>query len=211
MKRIQILFSVSILLIFSLLAVTPAYALTDQQDICEDNGGTWTGADAFNGSCGYGLGNEVAENNCGEHAIYTENFSAGASTGTHCKSVPFTYGGAGGEAEHSNESVTLSLGQGKNGSATFSPDACPTKCTISANLFRNARNVLPSDALAALSVRIVGGAGGSYLVCFKTTGLSNPSIYKFAGGTWVRIATLGSGNSICAATTGTASFYLGAG
>lgn len=210
-QLIRTSFSFVTVLAIALLTVTPAFALTDQQDICEDNGGTWTGADAFNGSCGYGDGNEVAENHCGEHAIYTENFSGGVSSGTHCKYTGFPPGGAGGEAANSNKSVTLSLGQGKNGKVIFSPSACPKKCTIGAYLFNSAKNALPAGALATLSVRIVGGAGGSYLVCFKTSGLTNPSIYKFVAGVWVRIATIGSGESMCAATTGTASFYLGAG
>lgn len=210
-QLIRISFSFVAVFAITLLTVTPAFALTDQQDICEDNGGTWTGADAFNGSCGYGDGNDVAEENCGENANYTENFSGGVSSGTHCKFLGHPPGGAGSETPGSTKSVTLSLGQGKNGSVTFSPGSCPKKCTIGAYLFQNAKNALPAGALATLSVRIAGGAGGSYLVCFKTAGLSNPSIYKFVGGVWVRIATIDSGNNICAATTGTASFYLGAG
>lgn len=203
-------FSFTAVLAIALFTATPAFAVTDQQDHCEDNGGTWTGATTFTGFCTYGDGNDVAIENCGEHTIYTENFSNGSSTGTHCTNVPFSYGGAGGESKGS-QSVTLTLGQGKNGLVTFAPGVCLNKCTISANLFRSAKNALPSDALATLSVRIVGGSGGSYLVCFKTSGLSNPSIYKFVAATWVRIATIGSGNSICATSTGTASYYLGAG
>ncbi|HSS99468.1 MAG TPA: hypothetical protein VLK33_20675 [Terriglobales bacterium] len=211
MSKLRFVFSACCILVVSLLAVSPAYAVTDQQDICEDNGGTWTGATAFTGNCGYGDGNPVAIRECGEHKIYSENFTNGSFDGAHCTNRPFSYGGAGSETQNSTQSVTLSLGQNKNGSVTFSPGACPKKCTISSNIARMAKNGLPADTLATLSVRIVGGAGGSYLVCFKTIGISQPTIYKFVGGSWVRIATISSGNRLCAASTGTASYYLGSG
>ncbi|HSS99469.1 MAG TPA: hypothetical protein VLK33_20680 [Terriglobales bacterium] len=205
------LFALSLILILSLLIVSPAYALTDQQDICEDNGGTWTGADAFNGYCEYPFGNTTSDQECGEHGKLTTNFSNGALTGSHCSFEPTPGGAAGDETSNGLNAITLQLGQGKNGSVTFSPGACPVKCTISANLHRNAKNALPSEALATLSVRIVGNVGGSYLVCFKTAGLDHPTIYKFVGGAWVRIAMLSTANRICASTTGNASFYLGSG
>lgn len=207
--RLLNIFSLLAVLAIALVAVSPAYAMEDQQDNCEDEGGTWNGADAFNGSCGYGLGNTSAEKECGEHGMLTETFSAGVQTGSNCEYESTSIGTAGDETKGS-KAVTLSLGQGKNGSATFSPAACPKKCTITANLFRSAKNALPTGSLATLSVRIVGGEGGGYLVCFKTGGLTNPSIYKFIGSTWVRIATISSGNRICASTSGTASYYLGA-
>lgn len=200
----------SLMITLTLLSASPAFAVTDQQDICEDGGGVWTGADAFNGSCEYPIGNSNAEDGCGEHAVYTQTFSAGAQTSDHCAYEPTSIGAAGKEGSGSNHSVTLLLGQGKNGSATFSPGACAQKCTISANLPRAAKNLLPSGVAATLSVRMLGGTG-SYLVCFKTAGLENPAIYKFVAGTWVRLVLRSSGNNICAAATGNGSFYLGEG
>lgn len=209
--KIRSFIALLLVLVVSLTAVGPAYAVTDQQDKCEDAGGTWTGADAFNGECEYPVGNSSAEKICGEHGLLTESFDAGVKTGEHCDYEPTPIGAAGSETGSSGQAVTLHLGQGKNGSVAFAPGACPKKCTISANLLRAAKNALPSGVLATLSVRIVGGSGGSYLICFNTAGISNPTIYKFIGGSWVRFASISSGNKVCASTTGSASFYLGAG
>lgn len=208
--KLRTIFTLVLVTLVTFTAVAPAYAATDQQDICEDAYGTWTGADAFNGECEYTFGTPTAEQACGENGKLITAFTNGNQISEHCGYRPTPVGTAGGETGNSNGAVTVSLGQGKNGSAVFSPDACPKKCTVSANLLRAAKNALPADALATLTVRIVGGSGGSYLVCFKTAGLSNPTIYRFAGGSWFSIATITSGNRLCASNTGTASFYLGA-
>lgn len=188
---------------------SPALAATPR-GACEAEGGSWVGVDSNNGTCTYEEGLDIVEQKCGTfYAIFTEEFTAGVSTDSNCKYTR-GFGGSGSTSENKDASkaITLSLGGGKNGKVTFSPGACVRQCTITATLPTNAKNALPSGVHAKLYVRLAGGSG-SYLVCFKNPKGEPAIIYKFVGGTWAALVR-SSASTICASSSGSGAYYLGA-
>jgi hypothetical protein len=197
----------------SIIAINP-------ETTCTGSGGAWSGVDSDNGDCTYPQGNATALGICGAGYEYTETFIAGASSGTSCTYVGTSSSeddspsGNGDEVKGGgDEPVTLFLGSGNNGSATFAPDACPQKCTIGPNLPAGAKDSLPDNAVATMYVRVVneGGetGGGSYTVCFKNPEGQPLVIYKFVGGAWVALTFPSNSNQVCVTSSGDGAFYLG--
>lgn len=185
---------------------------------CNAAGGSWSGADSDNGDCAYAAGSSAAVFACGAGYEYTETYVAGIFSSYQCSvatsdSDDDTSGSDDGEVTgEGTQPVTLVLGGGDNGSATFSPDACPQKCTIGPSLPAAAKDGVPSDALATMYVRVVdqGGAPGTgtYTVCFKNPNNDPVTVYRFVSGVWVAVAA-NSGNPICTTASGDGAFYLG--
>jgi hypothetical protein len=209
----------------AMLAWWQAAAATHQDD-CIGNFGSWSGIDAETGTCTYAANSNWAIANCGADHIFTESFHPDESTTSGCTlyiapassgSGPPDPGGCRSEVRGPLEKkVVLYLCHHKNGSAAFPIGACSMKCTISADLPDQAERRLPGNAAAVIYVRVVepGGAPGSdsYTVCFSVNdlGLTPPSLYRYVGGDWVRIA-FGNENStlLCASAAGDGAFYLG--
>lgn len=110
---------------------------TTSEADCTGAGGGWRGPDSDNGTCTFAAGSSTAVTFCGANYEYSLDYTAGSATSAICTYVAPTEsdedtrdedgGGVNGPAD---TPVTLALGGGNNGSATFSPDACPQKCTI---------------------------------------------------------------------------------
>lgn len=185
---------------------------------CDAAGGSWSGADSDNGDCAYAEGSSAAVFSCGAGYEYTETYVAGIFSSSQCSvaasdSDDETSGSDEGEVTgEGTQPITLTLGGGNNGSATFPPDACPQKCTIGSGLPAAAKDGVPSDALATVYVRVVdvgGGPGtGTYTVCFKNPDNDPVTLYRFVGGAWVAVAAT-TGNPICTTASGDGAFYLG--
>jgi hypothetical protein len=205
----QILFPLLIVLLLTLLWATPAYAI-DQEGICDLGGGAWSGADGDNGTCTYAAGSSVAVSTCGSStATLVETFVAFIEQSSVCTEPSTSGGGLTNSTDGpSEDSLSLDLPGGKNGSVNFGAGTCVQNCAISPNLPLAADHALPEDAIATLYVRIAGGGEGSYVVCFENNSESSSTIYRFIGGEWVALVT-GTGNPLCASGSGDGAFYLG--
>lgn len=197
------------------IIITPS---TPEAD-CLAASGVWSGADSNNGDCTYAAGSSAALFACGAGYEYTETyvaglFASGQCTFTSTDSDDDTPSASdGGEVNGVGTGpITLVLGGGDNGSATFPPSSCPQKCTISPGLPAAAHAGLPSDAFATMYVRVVDEGGvpgtGTYTVCFKNPDNDPVTVYRFVGGVWVAVAA-NSGNPICTTASGDGAFYLG--
>jgi hypothetical protein len=207
------------------VVVTPAFAI-DAEALCDDQGGTWDGADAFNGQCTYLTDAPDFYSWCEPADTYMiETYVAGSITTGICyndtppggspssdsdseeigpqNTNPTNEGGAGG---------TLTLGAGKNGSATFPEGTCGQKCSISSSLPAGASSSLPANAIATLYVRVVDEGGqpgsGSYTVCFANPDGAVLTIYRYVGGAWVALQ-IANTSPVCVNASGDGAFYLG--
>jgi hypothetical protein len=192
--------------------------------LCENDGGTWSGGvDLSNGSCTYPVGSSVANSSCGVGFEYIEHIIGGGVYTIACIYGGSTDGSEGDESDDessetdaeglSDEPITLSLGGDNNGNATFSPDACPQKCSISSSLPAAAKASVPGNAMATMYVRVVDEGGtsgaGTYTVCFKNPDGTPLVIYKFVAGAWVAQTFASTGDRICVSSSGDGAFYLG--
>jgi hypothetical protein len=177
---------------------------------CEYDGGTWSGSDVMSGTCTFAPGTDKFTAHCtSTDSSYYENYDSGVLGGSGCVSG---YNPPVSTDNNSDETVTLNLPGGKNGSVTFPPGACPQKCSISHNLPAGANSSVPDDALATLYVRVVDEGGtpgeGSYTVCFSNPKAEALVIYRYLGGVWVAMRSAAS-DPICTVASGDGAFYLG--
>lgn len=190
---------------------------------CANQGGSWSGINADEGTCTYPANSTEALNFCGADQQYTITYDSDGQWTTLCTAIVSSpaslmgYGGCGTEVRGPLEHrVTLALCHNRNGAATFPTGSCFIKCTISPGLPAAAARKLPGSSYATIYVRSVapGGEAGqdSYAVCFNLDdlGLDAPTIYRFISGSWEAVA-IGNAESrvLCAAGSGDGSFYLG--
>lgn len=198
---------------------SPAFASVSAQTECEADGGEWLGdgGSMATGTCTYPAGSTgfaAAGCDADADAYVTEPWILNVSQGFDaCVAAETETGGQNTEStEGSGETITLNLGGGKNGSATFPLGSCPVQCTIGPTLPIAAKNDLPGDALATVYVRVVGEDGtpyeGSYTVCFDNPDGDTLTIYRYVGGVWTAVQVAAS-NPICVSASGDGAFYLG--
>lgn len=209
------------LLLAAGLLVSPAQAGGSPQENCEGHDGTWDGANSFTGTCYYYPGDEDFDDECDaeihDYRFFTyEGEADDIANGCHLIEESTTDEETTSEPSIANEgnddTTTLSLGGGHNGSATFPAGSCPQKCTISSALPGPAKNSLPGDAIATIYVRVVDEGGtpgsGSYTVCFDNPDGASLTIYRYIGGVWTAVQA-GSTSPICVTASGDGAFYLG--
>lgn len=208
----------------SLLVTTPALAGGPYTSTyCASIGGTWSGLGSVDGQCKWAANTATAIAACGADQDYTVLVSAGHSFSSSCTTPASSSPDPVSDEDQSHPEdqatdggsegpVTLTLGGDKNGSVTFPPETCPQKCTISSKLPSEAKQHLPSNALATMYVRVIDAGGnpgnGSYQVCFNNAKNEAVVIYRFVSGAWVGMAA-SSGSQICTTANGEGSFYLG--
>jgi hypothetical protein len=189
---------------------------------CDAAGGSWSGSDSDNGECTYAANSAAALFSCAADEELVEFYVSGSFTHRECNSVGSGSGsGSDEDSDESNketkkdsdEPVTLVLGGGKNGDATFPPETCTQKCTITSNLPGPAKSSIPGDAIGTMYVRVVQDGGepgsGTYLVCFNNPDTRPVTIYRYISGAWVAVTFASSSSRICVTASGDGAFYLG--
>ena len=208
MKRtLQISFVAILVSVIAFAWVSPAYAA---EDACTLDGGTWSGIDPDNGSCTYPPGNPIAVAACGSSTtVYEVTYEFDTEMDVICieTRVPpsetriRSNGG-------SEENFILRLNGDRNGWVEFFGGSCLQNCTIDYILPDLAKESTIDTPLAALYVRVDGGAGtGSYRVCFNNPYGEGMNLYQFIGGNW-SLVNFSHSNPICAVASGDGAFYL---
>jgi hypothetical protein len=196
----------------TLVGASPAYAAEND---CTTNGGTWSGADSDNGTCNYPSGNTVSVLACGSGVdIYEVTFEFDTESDAVCFLPPIHIfvPGSGGTRVYSpadtQTGFVLRLKGDHNGFVEFFDNTCINSCTIDSVLPDLARNSTIDTPLAAVYVRVDGGAGnGSYRVCFNNPYGEGLNLYQFIGGNWW-LVNFSHSNPICATASGDGAFYL---
>jgi len=204
---------------FALSTTSSAYAGTQQQPICIANGGSWSGPDAYEGTCTYPAGNIIADSNCGrgvfDYEVYFD--SALGEVGSDCVAHlipedPSPSDDRPQSTQGNDETVIQCVKQEPYTCIIFPPGTCEQNCAVSYQLPNGAGKALANDALATAYVRVVGEGGipgeGSYTVCFENPNHELVTIYRFIGGAWVAMA-VSEGSPICTTASGDGAFYLG--
>lgn len=194
--------SITLILVFSLVWVTPALAATGEEK-CNTAGGVWKSHDSSNGKCVYAKGSTTAVTQCGDALHeYRVTYVSDSEYSNNCVLIGSRVSTDGPRTE----SATLRL-KNKYASVTFAAGTCKRNCSISADIPALPKSSIILTPLATLYVRS-GSANGLYQVCFKNPTRGSVRIYRYRDGLWVPISVVSSGLQVCANASGDGSFYL---